>query len=709
MLRPDESSEDRAAELIAERAVNERYLAERLRSGKTSRLIQASAVGPRNGQWVGTADGAVPAPVEAGPLAGRVALGAEDPDLGSSFYVGSWHAEFDGVFVVSWAAPVATLFYEGRRATHELARDLLAARSFVTHGEDLIDYDDEMLGQPEPGRSPFARTELRLLRVAPAPGRVARPSGDGVAPRRPRAVAGPAGRRQPNASFGNEGPQAGKPPTATPAPAASSSSAADSDRATLRAERAVLEAVNRPRSGKLGAVLSTLQPDQYRLVTVRDDTPLAVQGQPGTGKTVIAAHRAAYLVHPDRKPRPNRRVAFVGPTAQWSLHVSDALVQLGAPDAAVEVIALPDLLRRLAGTGTGAVADEPERWLDGALTLAPIIMGAAAAMHRDRKLTGDAERDTRTVLKALLGSTNAARGAGWAEEQRSWVCELGTVERARTLLRYQPFLAAVGLTVKPVPAAAMFDHVVVDEAQDVRPLELWILSKHLRAGRATAWSLFGDMNQRRSDWTCTSWNDLGQVLQRCGCGHPATHELHRGFRSTRRILRFANQLLPVKERKVDAIREGVDPLVVKVKPAGLPAAVVDSAQTLAQRHRSGQISVITAAPQALESEFRRRGWSRSRTRNGWKRADLAVEVLEPDRARGLEFDGVVVVEPSAYPENLGRHGVLYTSLTRATQELTVVHSRPLPSALRAPSKPSTKARPNGEWRTPAAGGWETAG
>jgi hypothetical protein len=51
-------------------------------------------------------------------------------------------------------------------------------------------------------------------------------------------------------------------------------------------------------------------------------------------------------------------------------------------------------------------------------------------------------------------------------------------------------------------------------------------------------------------------------------------------------------------------------------------------------------------------------------------------------ARGLEFDGVVVVEPGDFPENLGKQGRLYTSLTRANKELTVLHSNPLPKALK---------------------------
>ncbi len=68
--------------------------------------------------------------------------------------------------------------------------------------------------------------------------------------------------------------------------------------------------------------------------------------------------------------------------------------------------------------------------------------------------------------------------------------------------------------------------------------------------------------------------------------------------------------------------------------------------------------------------------------NQWTDDVLTVRVFSPQSARGLEFDGVVVVEPAAFDQNVGRDGQLYTSLTRATKELTVVHSQPLPKVLR---------------------------
>jgi len=59
-----------------------------------------------------------------------------------------------------------------------------------------------------------------------------------------------------------------------------------------------------------------------------------------------------------------------------------------------------------------------------------------------------------------------------------------------------------------------------------------------------------------------------------------------------------------------------------------------------------------------------------------------IRLITPDHARGVEFDAVVVVEPAAFPRNLGRFGPLCTSLTRANRELNVVHAQSLPEALR---------------------------
>ena len=80
--------------------------------------------------------------------------------------------------------------------------------------------------------------------------------------------------------------------------------------------------------------------------------------------------------------------------------------------------------------------------------------------------------------------------------------------------------------------------------------------------------------------------------------------------------------------------------------------------------------------------------------HAWDRADgRRLSVLTPDAARGLEWDGVVVVEPAAFPYNRGRRGALYTSLTRANRELVVVHARRLPGKLKSAVNAASPATP----------------
>lgn len=65
---------------------------------------------------------------------------------------------------------------------------------------------------------------------------------------------------------------------------------------------------------------------------------------------------------------------------------------------------------------------------------------------------------------------------------------------------------------------------------------------------------------------------------------------------------------------------------------------------------------------------------------------MSARLLTPYDARGLEFDAVVVLEPADFPNNVGRQGVLYTSLTRGNKELVVLHMKPLPNELRSSTR-----------------------
>jgi DNA helicase IV len=195
-------------------------------------------------------------------------------------------------------------------------------------------------------------------------------------------------------------------------------------------------------------------------------------------------------------------------------------------------------------------------------------------------------------------------------------------------------------------------------------------------------SLFGDINQRHSDWSPSTWHQLATDLELTdedGLLEPEVLTL--GLRTTRQIVRFANQLLPAGERTVHALREGPDPIVRRVAFSGLAPNAADDAEALSLRYPEGQVAVISVTPRLIEDALRSRGWTRTTRPHAWSKEGRDVLVLHPDIARGLEFDGVVVVEPSSFNQNLGRQGQLYTSLTRAVHELSVLHSTRMPKGL----------------------------
>jgi DNA helicase IV len=220
---------------------------------------------------------------------------------------------------------------------------------------------------------------------------------------------------------------------------------------------------------------------------------------------------------------------------------------------------------------------------------------------------------------------------------------------------------------------------VVDEAQDIRPLE-WMILQAVNAG---GWTLLGDINQRRVDHSDDDWRVVGKRL---GFGardvKAGYRELDLGFRSTRQIMAFASGLLPLKERGVRSLQEGPEPIVVKTTKSALARTVVDQAISLAERYANGLVAVIDVEADRIAETLRADGWAPCRIGNNWTRGDRKLYLRRPEEARGVEYDAVVVVEPDRFPCSQGqRRGVLYTSLTRANRELVVIPAGKLPREL----------------------------
>lgn len=100
--------------------------------------------------------------------------------------------------------------------------------------------------------------------------------------------------------------------------------------AALDDQSAFVASLGASRSGRMRDVLGTLQADQDAIIRTSADGALVVDGGPGTGKTVVALHRAAYLLHADPRLRPGRGgVLVVGPHQPYLAYVDDVLPSLG--------------------------------------------------------------------------------------------------------------------------------------------------------------------------------------------------------------------------------------------------------------------------------------------------------------------------------------------------------------------------------------------
>jgi len=220
-------------------------------------------------------------------------------------------------------------------------------------------------------------------------------------------------------------------------------------------------------------------------------------------------------------------------------------------------------------------------------------------------------------------------------------------------------------------------HVVVDEAQDLSPMECRALGRRCSTGAAT---VLGDLAQGTTPWAASSWASL---LSNLGKPETGVRELSTGYRVPRQILDYASSLLAViapELRPASSLRADPGALdIVRVPSDALAREVVAAcAQAFA---RPGSVAVIAADPQVrtLASALDAAG-----VEHGAPGSDARLTLVPVTLAKGLEFDHVIVVEPAwiARAESRGLQR-LYVALTRAVSRLTVVHAEPLPAPLPA--------------------------
>ena len=470
-----------------------------------------------------------------------------------------------------------------------------------------------------------------------------------------------------------------------------------------------------------------------------------MQGAPGTGKTAVGLHRAAYLLYAHRARLAATGVLVVGPNRAFLAYVQEVLPALGevqvtqvtadelAPAVPVKRVE-PAAVALLKGDARLARVLERALWQHAVRASEPFVHPSGVRrwrvppdevrelerLVRGRRLGWTAGRAAlRTALAGVVvrqqedaGATTSDRsvellartphvqgvrrravaaadreGAGHpaahrpgpaggeprpgccpTTSRRCW-CGAGTAWSRADL----PLLDEAAHLLERVPGYA---HVVVDEAQDLSPMQLRAIGRRCVTGSAT---VLGDLAQGTAPGAPGSWPE---VLAHLGKPEGRLESLTTGYRVPREVLELANRLLPT-------IAPGLAPAAVAALAARLAAAapgadlVPAAAEAVGRRSGRGSVAVVAADPGQLEQV------GRLLAAQGVDAEHLSqdgpagrVALVPAELVKGLEFDTVVLLEPAAVAAT-GPAGLrlLYVALTRAVSSLVVLHEQDLPGPL----------------------------
>jgi hypothetical protein len=560
-------------------------------------------------------------------------------------------------------------------------------------------------------------------------------------------------------------------------------------------EGALMAQLSRARDRTMHSIVATIQAEQDRAIRAPGKGVVLISGGPGTGKTVVALHRAAYLLYSDRRRYEHGGVLIVGPSGVFMRYIERVLPSLGETAVALRSLGevvdgirasrhdepavadvkgatrMAELMRR---TARQAVPDAPSElrvfYRDDNIVLSSQELGRVRrhllsqgprnrgvprvastlldAMWRQVRGDRGRERGRDEFDDEMLGTAafvdfvlawwpplDATEVLGWlrdpdllarvaqgllsADEQallsRSWgpvrepaayrvtpddwsVQDVPLLDELRFVLGDVPERPQRGdrdddldslshlfdegvpelttVTERSAPTGPrpssrteddFYAHVLVDEAQDLSPMQWRMVG---RRGRSATWTVVGDPAQ--SSWPVPA--DAARAREQA-LGDKARHEFHlsTNYRNSKEIYDFAAayaQHVGLDADLPNAVRAtGVEPEEVTV--LDLRAGVRDAVTSLLAAVE-GTVAVVTPAARRAQVQGWVDGWSDlTKDASGGSLARLAV--LTGLQTKGLEFDGIVVVTPDEIEaESTTGRGTLYVVLTRATQRMVTV-------------------------------------
>ncbi len=551
-------------------------------------------------------------------------------------------------------------------------------------------------------------------------------------------------------------------------------------------EGALMAQLSRARDRSMHSIVATIQAEQDRAIRAPGKGVVLISGGPGTGKTVVALHRAAFLLYGDRRRYEGGGVLIVGPSGVFMRYIERVLPSLGETSAALrslgEVVdgiraTRRDLPAVSAIKGASRMAEVLRRTARQAVPGSPtefrafyrdakIVLGSRelGQIRRDLLALGPRNRSTTkvasTLIEAMWSQVSTDRALertqeDFSEEMRDrddflqfaaawwpvldastvlgWLADTDFLKRVSQgilddaevsllagsfetelsvddvalldELRYRlgdpPLvddededpLGLADSSLHEVTTVADreyagprgwrpptnrieddgFAHVLIDEAQDLTPMQWRMVG---RRGRAATWTIVGDPAQ-------SSWPDPveAQTARDLALKGKDLHEFHlsTNYRNSKEIYDYAAayaQRVGLSADLPTAVRAtGVLPQDKQVSDleVGLSVEVDRMLNEL-----EGTIGIVV--PVARLPRFTQ--WLAERT-GGAQDGDSRVVVLGGLDTKGLEFDGIVVVDPAGIEaESPTGRATLYVVLTRATQQMVTLQEAalaPIPS------------------------------
>ncbi|MFI5865168.1 HelD family protein [Streptomyces sp. NPDC051546] len=602
----------------------------------------------------------------------ELAEGAE----GEQFYIGRRHVHDAGgdPMVIDWRAPVSQPFY---RASKNDPQDIGLRRRFGYTGGELTAYEDEHLSDPAEAAavSKLLQQEIERPRVGPMRDIVAT-----IQPEQDEIVrSGLSG-----SVCVQGGPGTGK--TAVGLHRVAYLLYAHRDR--LARTGTLVIGPNRSFLHYIEQVLPALGELEVKQATVDDlvaRADLEVRGTDPAETAVVKgdARMAEVLrraVH-SHVSEPVEPLMVVRGSRRWRVpayEIAEIVTELQNRDIRYGAArdALPQRIAHAVLVRMEQAGEAPDDRVQDAVARNPAVKAVVKAVWplvEPPKLVLRLLSDPEFLAAHADGILSAAEQELllWAKPARS----------TKTAKWSAADLVLIDETTDLVERTHSLGHVVIDEAQDLSPMQYRAVGRRCTTGSAT---VLGDLAQGTTPWATRSWDE---ALGHLGKPGAVLEELTAGFRVPREVIAYASRLLPSISpglSPVSSVRETPGSLIVSEVASDLPSAVIAACR--ASLVHEGSIGLIAADARIPElGEALLAAGLPYLSPGEETTAESRLTLVPASLAKGLEYDYVVLHEPAEVvagePDERTGLRRLYVCLTRAVSGLTVLHTTPLPKPL----------------------------